>query len=629
MPGNRGAGVPAPAKRRLVLEPLERRMLLSGNVTVLVSGVDLIVTGDGDDNNIRISQDGLLYTDQFELSSPDGTTINGGVGPRVFDGIFGNIIINMGGGSEVVEIEDCTVPGEIVFNGGSGDNSLTIDPTTVNGDIHITNGVGFDYTQFFDVTVGGSITIANGIGGSFIGFNAPPGTNEIAGSVTITNGTGIDELIMIETEVLGNLTVNNGNGGALPFALPIDGEVDGSITLIEGSHIGGTVSITNWNGVDEQGFFGIQVDGSVVVNNGNGGILLDGDGALGALLVDEIPFDGSLTQIEGVLIQGDLIIKNGNGIDEQSFDEFLIGGNVLVDNGNGATGIVVTTADGGFVSGSETMIGFGEIGGNLTIKNKEGLDLQLFDELLVEGNMSIDNGNGGSETTFANTEETVEVGGNLTIINKNGQDEIYLGPLDVGGNLTISNGVGGTELLTGIIAGPHTVGGSMSVSDSTGLSALIGGFEVWGNMTINGGTLGVEALVVDSLIHGNFIFNGKGLTDSLTLEGVLINGNATVTDGKGTFNFLTETNFGFTQIDGNLVVKNAGGLLNAAINDTGVGGNVSITNGNGGELDQLRPALPAVHPGQPDHHHRQRGRRDHQPYRPHRGRQDDDQHRRR
>ena len=67
-----------------LLEPLERRRLLSANVSVSVTNGELYLTGDSANDSLVIDQVSLSAT-QFRVSSGDGlTTINGKTSASVF-----------------------------------------------------------------------------------------------------------------------------------------------------------------------------------------------------------------------------------------------------------------------------------------------------------------------------------------------------------------------------------------------------------------------------------------------------------------------------------------------------------------------------------------------------------------
>ncbi len=382
----------------------------------------------------------------------------------------------------------------------------------------VSNGQGFDATTLQDVVVGGSVLIGNGDGGSFFTLASVAGTTTVGGDLVVKNGDGVDSQSLSDFEVAGNVTIDNGDGGTLLLGMS----------------------------------------------------------------VAAIPVTGSITEVQDGSIGGNLSIRNRAGIDEQIVSATVISGNLQIDNGEGNPQPVLAVSDGiGGIYDSETGLVDTTVGGNLSIKNKDGLDSQNFDEVSVGGNWSIDNGNGGSLINFAPTLDTVTIGGNLTIKNKNGADELQLSALQVGGNITIDNGAGGSEVVTGDIE-PNTAGGNVSIKDRTSLAAGLSSFEVWGNLSLAGGPEGAVAVLTGSRIHGNLSFKGAGPSDQLGLSGMEINGNTSVRDGKGDFTFQSFADVGANVLDGSLRLTNQGGALTATIDQTSVAGNLSIGNKNGG-----------------------------------------------
>ena len=115
--GNRGSGVGC-GSRKMVVEQLEGRAMLAGNVTVSVSGGNLIVTGDNNDNAVLIQQTGPnSYTitgfdfDNGALSGRQSgpTTIRGagtdlGGDARLVTGVRGNIIVDLKKGNDSLAV---------------------------------------------------------------------------------------------------------------------------------------------------------------------------------------------------------------------------------------------------------------------------------------------------------------------------------------------------------------------------------------------------------------------------------------------------------------------------------------------------------------------------------------------
>src|SRR5437879_4178157 len=116
-----GAGL---GRRMMVLEQLEGRSMLAGNVAVSVAGGNLIITGDNRDNAVLVQQGdnpgeylitGFDFADSGVAGFQAGpTTITGkgdvevpdlgGTSARLVHNVTGNIIINMNKGNDAVGV---------------------------------------------------------------------------------------------------------------------------------------------------------------------------------------------------------------------------------------------------------------------------------------------------------------------------------------------------------------------------------------------------------------------------------------------------------------------------------------------------------------------------------------------
>ena len=151
----------------LKLEPLEQRMLLSGNVVVSVFHGDLLVKGDNAGNSIVLDQSGLATGQIRVTSGASVTTINGAAGPTVFSGVTKDVRFEMGG-NDTVELNSVSVPRNLLFRDGKGTDTLTTDSSTIAGKMRIATKQGeLDYSDSAS-TVDRNLTIANRRGGSTV-----------------------------------------------------------------------------------------------------------------------------------------------------------------------------------------------------------------------------------------------------------------------------------------------------------------------------------------------------------------------------------------------------------------------------------------------------------------------------
>src|SRR4051812_47187031 len=112
------------SRRTMVVEQLEGRSMLAGNIAVSVAGGNLIITGDNRDNAVLVQQGdnpgeylitGFDFADSGVVGFQAGpTTITGsgtvevpdlgGTSARLVRNVTGNIIINMNKGNDAVGV---------------------------------------------------------------------------------------------------------------------------------------------------------------------------------------------------------------------------------------------------------------------------------------------------------------------------------------------------------------------------------------------------------------------------------------------------------------------------------------------------------------------------------------------
>ena len=122
------------------LESLERRLVLNGAVSAMLLGNDLIIHGDGDDNQITITQ---ANTGTLRIAGSDDTTINGN--PLLDIPQFaGNLIIEMqeGGDDQVVIFGPLNLPHDLRARMNAG--QLVIEgseaPVNIAGNLNVHMG---------------------------------------------------------------------------------------------------------------------------------------------------------------------------------------------------------------------------------------------------------------------------------------------------------------------------------------------------------------------------------------------------------------------------------------------------------------------------------------------------------
>jgi hypothetical protein len=198
------------SRTRLGIEILESRNLLSGDVSVTVSGGDLVITGDALDNQVRIDQIGLA-PGEFRVSGERLTNINGDPAPVVVSGVTGGVFIRMGQDHDKVTFDGGQIPGDLRIITGSGADAVILDGTTVGGLLYIDTRAGRDSMHLFGVEVDGATRIATGAGDDVV-------TRErslFRGPSVVATGAGDDTVLTRQSTFEQADTVRTGGGDNL------------------------------------------------------------------------------------------------------------------------------------------------------------------------------------------------------------------------------------------------------------------------------------------------------------------------------------------------------------------------------------------------------------------------------
>lgn len=113
--------------RRLNVEGLEKRAMLAGNVSVVVDGGDLIITGDGAANGVALRQidTGRYAVTGFSIGAGN-TTVNGGTNAVVVNGVTGDIEVDLNAGDDMFIMGQNTNRNQVLANQLSGNTAGTI-----------------------------------------------------------------------------------------------------------------------------------------------------------------------------------------------------------------------------------------------------------------------------------------------------------------------------------------------------------------------------------------------------------------------------------------------------------------------------------------------------------------------
>lgn len=189
----------------LPAEALEDRVLLS-NVSVSLRNGDLRITGDDNDNEVKVTQN----TNAIVVEGLSGTTING---------------------SNLLIIATSEVPDDVrVSFAAGGENMLILNQMIVGDDVNIKGGREADTIYFGRGTVADDINIRTGNGPDNIYVTAM----DVEDLLSINTGSGRDKIVVGGTAAAaGALKVNAGQGSDEIFLTKLN--VQGDTNLIAGA----------------------------------------------------------------------------------------------------------------------------------------------------------------------------------------------------------------------------------------------------------------------------------------------------------------------------------------------------------------------------------------------------------
>jgi hypothetical protein len=191
-----------------ILETMEGRRMLAGNVTASIVGGVLVVQGDNKSNAIVIAAHSTVNT---TVTPAPGTTVNGD-GTATFVGTP-PIVVDMGNGDDSVTFVDL--------------DFQRVSVTTGNGNDRVIGDVDGSGPNIFS-----TLRIDTGNGDDFVHLG---GSTGVASDLTIVTGNGDDTVELVDaTGVGGNMNIVTGNGDDR-IRLAGSFAIDGSLTLNGGS----------------------------------------------------------------------------------------------------------------------------------------------------------------------------------------------------------------------------------------------------------------------------------------------------------------------------------------------------------------------------------------------------------
>jgi hypothetical protein len=221
---------------RYSLDNLERRVMLSANVSATVVGGILTIVGGAAANAIVMDQTGLTAT-RVRISGTSGTTINGQPGPLVLSGVSG-LRVGLGGGDDSITFNGIKLSKGLSIGGGAGNNTIILKNATVGTTLSISNGSDGGTTNLSGAIVAGNLLFSGGGNENIIARKL-----KIGGTTKLTTLQGADTIRM-DDSALHALSINTGAGDDL-VQIDANGGATGPATVFSAA-----VAIALGDGVD-------------------------------------------------------------------------------------------------------------------------------------------------------------------------------------------------------------------------------------------------------------------------------------------------------------------------------------------------------------------------------------------
>ena len=214
-----------------LIETMEARQLLAGNVTAGIVGGVLVVVGDNKANELVIASHPNSTT---TVTPAAGTTVNGGAGAATFAALP-PISVDLGNGDDIVTLVDLNFQNVTVATGNGNDRVLgdtAGNPPNIFNRLHIDTGNGNDLVHLGGATgVATDLTIHTGNGDDRVELVDAVG---VGGNINVDTGNG-DDAVRLEGVIVvgGNLTVNGGRGFDVLDRSGASIGVGGTVTFID------------------------------------------------------------------------------------------------------------------------------------------------------------------------------------------------------------------------------------------------------------------------------------------------------------------------------------------------------------------------------------------------------------
>jgi len=194
-----------------MLDALESRTHLSGNVIATVANGSLVVRGDGDANQLIIELGPILdvvgAVPTVTITGLDGTTINGQSSPANFAQVTRDLRVKLAGGDDVLTLRVMSTGRDLSVDLGRGADAVTLDGVAVGRNLAVRGAGGPKSLDLRNVTVAGRTSLATGAQADTVSL----ADSTFTGKATIRTGAGDDAITGTAVFAAGR-SINDGPG---------------------------------------------------------------------------------------------------------------------------------------------------------------------------------------------------------------------------------------------------------------------------------------------------------------------------------------------------------------------------------------------------------------------------------
>jgi len=235
-----------------VVEALEQRALLTGNVTAEVVDNNLLITGDAGDNDVEVT----VFDGNVTVRGFNGTRINGVDTPFVAfigtDTLPGKLIGSLGKGNDQILLTRGLVVAEPVrIETGAGSDAIGLLRVTLNRDFKAVMGSGRDRVSVLESVIGRKANFKGSNGNDLFRVSS----SELQGRTFFSSGAHDDRIVVEASQMGDDLGVTTSTGDDL--------------VAITGTRINAALSITTLQGADKVRMIDSRVSGTTFVGTGS------------------------------------------------------------------------------------------------------------------------------------------------------------------------------------------------------------------------------------------------------------------------------------------------------------------------------------------------------------------------